>query len=106
MAERGGPVIRLQDGPGAGWQFYEEDFLERIRAAQRNEVKSRPAAVSSRVPRSLLTSMTGSMFMDAPVSLRTVEVCLDGAGLAVLGVAGAGVPPGDPLTVTAPSSPD
>jgi hypothetical protein len=35
MAERGGPVIRLQDGPGAGWQFYEEDFLERIRAAQR-----------------------------------------------------------------------
>jgi hypothetical protein len=47
------------------------------------------------------------MFMDAPVSLRTVEVCLDGAGLAVLGVAGAEVvPPGDPLTVTAPSSPD
>jgi hypothetical protein len=35
MAERGGPVIRLQDGPGAGWQFYEDDFLERIRAAQR-----------------------------------------------------------------------
>ena len=35
MAERRGPVIRLQDGPGAGWQFYEEDFLERIRAAQR-----------------------------------------------------------------------
>jgi hypothetical protein len=35
MAERGGPVIRLQDGPGAGWQSYEEDFLERIRAAQR-----------------------------------------------------------------------
>jgi hypothetical protein len=35
MAERHGPVIRLQDGPGAGWQFYEEDFLERIRAAQR-----------------------------------------------------------------------
>jgi hypothetical protein len=35
MAERGGPVIRLQDGSGAGWQFSEEDFLERIRAAQR-----------------------------------------------------------------------
>jgi hypothetical protein len=35
MAEQHGPVIRLQDGPGAGWQFYEEDFLERIRAAQR-----------------------------------------------------------------------
>jgi hypothetical protein len=30
MAEQRGPVIRLQDGPGAGWQFYEEDFLERI----------------------------------------------------------------------------
>jgi hypothetical protein len=28
-------VIRLQDGPGAGWQFYQDDFLERIRAAQR-----------------------------------------------------------------------
>ena len=35
MADRHGPVIRLQDGPGAEWQFYEEDFLERIRAAQR-----------------------------------------------------------------------
>ena len=35
MAERHGSVIRLQDGPGAGWQFYEDDFLERIRAAQR-----------------------------------------------------------------------
>jgi hypothetical protein len=35
MAERRGPVIRLQDCPGAGSQFPEEDFLERIRAAQR-----------------------------------------------------------------------
>jgi hypothetical protein len=30
-----GPVIRLESGPRAGAQFYEEDFLERIRAAQR-----------------------------------------------------------------------
>ena len=35
MAESRDPVIRLQDGPGAGWQFHEEDWLERIRAAQR-----------------------------------------------------------------------
>jgi hypothetical protein len=35
MAEQRGPVIRLQDGPGAGWQLYEEHILERIRAAQR-----------------------------------------------------------------------
>jgi hypothetical protein len=35
MATSKGPTIRLQDGPGAGQQFHEEDFLERIRAAQR-----------------------------------------------------------------------
>jgi hypothetical protein len=35
MAEQRGPVIRLQDGPGAGWQFHQDDFLERIHAAQR-----------------------------------------------------------------------
>lgn len=35
MAASRGPTIRLQDGPGAGQQFHEEDFLERIRAAQR-----------------------------------------------------------------------
>jgi hypothetical protein len=35
MAENRGPVIRLNGGPGNGQRFYEEDFLERIRAAQR-----------------------------------------------------------------------
>jgi hypothetical protein len=35
MAENRGPVIRLNGGPGNGQQFCEEDFLERIRAAQR-----------------------------------------------------------------------
>jgi hypothetical protein len=36
MAERcQGLTIRLQGGPGDGWQYYENDFLERIRAAQR-----------------------------------------------------------------------
>jgi len=34
MSDRG-PTIRLQDGPGNGQIFYEQDFLERIRAAQR-----------------------------------------------------------------------
>lgn len=29
MAEARGPIIRLQDGPGAGQQYYEDDFLER-----------------------------------------------------------------------------
>jgi hypothetical protein len=28
-------MIRLNGGPGNGQQFYEEDFLERIHAAQR-----------------------------------------------------------------------
>ena len=35
MATSKGPVIRLQGGPGAGQQFFEDEFLERIRAAQR-----------------------------------------------------------------------
>lgn len=35
MAASKGPTIRLQGGPGAGQQFHEDDFLERIRAAQR-----------------------------------------------------------------------
>ena len=35
MAASKGPTIRLQGGPGDGWQFHEDDFLERIRAAQR-----------------------------------------------------------------------
>ena len=30
-----GPVIRLQGGPSDKWQYYEQDFLECIRAAQR-----------------------------------------------------------------------
>jgi hypothetical protein len=30
-----GPVIRLQGGPSDKWQYYEQDFLEGIRAAQR-----------------------------------------------------------------------
>lgn len=35
MAESRGPVIKLQEGPGKGQQYYEDDFVERIRAAQR-----------------------------------------------------------------------
>ncbi|WP_328522798.1 hypothetical protein [Kribbella sp. NBC_00359] len=30
-----GPVIRLQGGPCDKWQYYEQEFLECIRAAQR-----------------------------------------------------------------------
>lgn len=35
MAVTPGAVIRLENGPRAGAQFYEDDFLERVRAAQR-----------------------------------------------------------------------
>jgi hypothetical protein len=35
MAEQRGPGDPPVGRPGAGWQFYEDDFLERIRAAQR-----------------------------------------------------------------------
>jgi hypothetical protein len=46
------------------------------------------------------------MFMKAPVPSEGVGVGPDGAGLVVVGVTGAEIPPGDPLTVAAPSCPD
>ena len=36
-----GPVIRLQGGPSDKWQYYEQDFLEGIRAAQRMHSQGR-----------------------------------------------------------------
>jgi hypothetical protein len=41
MAEQRGPVIRLQDGPGAGWQFYSDRPVPRRGLSRRTDAAGR-----------------------------------------------------------------
>jgi len=60
MADR--TIIKLQDGPGNGQEYYEEDFVERIRAAQRmgRSVPEQPGGRSATSARPKPKAASGS----------------------------------------------